>query len=972
MSMLALSSARLRRALSRGATLGLLVLLLLSSAALGIGEVGAHAPPLPVTTSASSPGATSGSAYPGSASVAPSAAAPGFARATAPLSGLNWTNLTAVVAGPPSARSGAAATYDPQTGYVVLFGGCCAGWNDASDTWAYAAGKWTNLSAPGRLAPPGSAWANMAWDASDGYAVLEGGGTNQTWTFSGGVWSWVNPHGGTVPSARSDGSMAYDVADHEIVYFGGNYGPFGIEGDTWTFSGGVWKNVTSTVGIAPSPRYGASMAYDAADNEVVLYGGCLHTLCNYPSTDTWTFTAGHWTNITASLTTAPGPHAFSLMTYDSTNSSIVLLGGHDGNETWSFHAGAWSNATSKLNWAPSRPAGASFTDDPTDLSALLFGGGTSHGRDNYTWELGLPGAGGPVRGAVFATPPQTDLGQSTVISATVIGGTGPGTYTYLWSGLPSGCSGGNFSTFTCKPLALGPSSIMVAVTDTRAATANLGPLAFIVESAITINSFAANPSALPVGAGTVLTVSVSQGIAPYHASYTGLPPGCNSYDTLSLLCYPLADGTFDVGVTVADQSGNQATQSLTLIVAQGTGGPSIASVALSPSAVNLGFSESQPISALAQFADGSITNSPFIFYNWSVTPGAGVTLSSDYGSSTLLVSGPSVGNGAVFVNVTSAGTTTQVFATVRVSASGGVIPSIAYAGAVPSTFAFGLSTILETVLAPGASSVATLSYRGLPQGCASANETEILCLPLQVGVLNLSVAASDRFGSTSATIVLTVVTSGGTITAKSLVALPSSVPVGGVLRFTASGIWPVGLSSFSYSNVPTGCASVNQSSWSCTPTQAGTFAVNMSVSAPGGLQGWAKATVTVYAVSTSPTGNNNNGSGGNGGGSDSTIGSALSNLFSPGSTSGLWLVGGLALGLVAALLFLLLLPRWRGGPGLGTISSRKGGRARSVKAKKEERESSPASETKDDEGADDRKDGAGEAAEERHAPGGPG
>ena len=181
---------------------------------------------------------------------------------------------------------------------------------------------------------------------------------------------WNNWTFAVSPGARSDASMAYDAADGETVLFGG-YDGTGALGDTWIFKGGQWSQSSPT--ISPSPRYGAAMAYDAADGYVVLFGGF-----NGSSAlgDTWIFKGGQWSQL--SPTTSPSPRQYAAMTYDSTDGYVVLFGGDDpisntyDQDTWIFEAGQWTQLTPSAS--PSARGAAGLADDPADGGVVLFGG----------------------------------------------------------------------------------------------------------------------------------------------------------------------------------------------------------------------------------------------------------------------------------------------------------------------------------------------------------------------------------------------------------------------------------------------------------------------------------------------------------------------------------------------------------------------------------------------------------------------
>jgi hypothetical protein len=88
----------------------------------------------------------------------------------------------------PSYRMDSAAAYDPEIGSVLLFGGEALSGIAAvlGDTWVYSGGVWESLSVPG---PPARAGAGTTFDPQDGYLVLFGGGNwtqnfNDTWKFA--------------------------------------------------------------------------------------------------------------------------------------------------------------------------------------------------------------------------------------------------------------------------------------------------------------------------------------------------------------------------------------------------------------------------------------------------------------------------------------------------------------------------------------------------------------------------------------------------------------------------------------------------------------------------------------------------------------------------------------------------------------------------------------------------------------------
>src|SRR5205807_277122 len=85
-------------------------------------------------------------------------------------------------------------------------------------------------------------------------------GLGETWEFHAGTWTQLSPSNS--PPARFSASMAYDAADGYILLFGGAGNTVGILGDTWEFHGGQWTQLSPA--SSPSPRQYPSMVYDAA------------------------------------------------------------------------------------------------------------------------------------------------------------------------------------------------------------------------------------------------------------------------------------------------------------------------------------------------------------------------------------------------------------------------------------------------------------------------------------------------------------------------------------------------------------------------------------------------------------------------------------------------------------------------------------------------------------------------------------
>jgi len=290
----------------------------------------------------------------------------------------------------PPARFDAGMTYDAADGYIVLFGGngsagCfpCSSFHPMNDTWTFAGGSWTNVSSA--VAPPARAEPSLAYDASDGYAVLFGGvvwtpnGTlykSDTWTFSAGLWTRVNR--AVHPSARAGASMAYDVNDSYVLLFGGR-NRSGYLNDTWRFHADGWTEFASRV--APSARQFGDLVDDPAGGQVMLFGGFDGTARFWGFlTDTWLFKKGAWKE---DFTTTVPPQARddSGVAFDAGRGYVLLFGGRTWNlgsspggflgDDWYFVRSAWGETPFV---APGARQGAAMVYDARDGYLLLFGG----------------------------------------------------------------------------------------------------------------------------------------------------------------------------------------------------------------------------------------------------------------------------------------------------------------------------------------------------------------------------------------------------------------------------------------------------------------------------------------------------------------------------------------------------------------------------------------------------------------------
>ncbi|MCI4372099.1 MAG: hypothetical protein L3K02_00415 [Thermoplasmata archaeon] len=458
----------------------------------------------------------------------------------------NWTQLSLPLS--PAARVQPAVTYDPTTGDVLLFGGGSGNstYLSFSDTWEFTGTAWTPVNST--LTPPASDFgAVMTFDTAINAVVMVDSGEqyaggpylNDTWTFSGGQWSLALS--GTGPSARSAESFDYDPTLGAAILFGGNEcqnstGNCPNQGDTWAYANGTWTNLTL---VGPPPRNQAMFAFDPAINASVLFGG--HFDSTYYD-DTWTYSAAGWAELSAS-TSGPSPSEGAGLVYDAADQQLLMFGGYQNvggswqyngteiyyDQLWSFSAPppgpglaiysflatpsliTLGNTTviSSLVQSSS-PVTYSYAGLPTGCASanvrVLDCTPTAVG--NYTADLMVfntqnqsasatvaisvaadssVGNGTPVLVilSLRASTLSVSVGNTTTIVASVISSS-PVTFSY--AGLPTGCASANTDILRCTPTSVGVYLVQLTVTNSVGLSAQATLAISVTSSGATIHT----------------------------------------------------------------------------------------------------------------------------------------------------------------------------------------------------------------------------------------------------------------------------------------------------------------------------------------------------------------------------------------------------------------------------------------------------------------------------------------------------
>jgi hypothetical protein len=339
----------------------------------------------------------------------------------------NWTQFSPSGDTPPT-RAGTTAVVNPANGRMIVFDGAgSAPDTELSDIWIFqdvrtnAGSTWQPLTVSGAIPSP-RGFHSAVYDQAHNQMIIFGGDPtigycnndlNDVWVLTnadgtGGTASWtqLSPVG-TAPAGRSTyNSAVYDQANNRMIIYGGttqcatpNYS------DLWVLTnanglGGTpgWIQL-STAGAGPGPRAGQADAYDAANNQLILFGG--YGSGGY-SNDVWVLSNANGLGGTATWTqlnptgTLPSPRNLFASAYDPALNILIVFGGFDGwgNDTWvlsNANGLGGTPAWTQLNPTGTLPAGRAWCAGagvPGAGAFVIFAGIESGWVDvNTVWSL---------------------------------------------------------------------------------------------------------------------------------------------------------------------------------------------------------------------------------------------------------------------------------------------------------------------------------------------------------------------------------------------------------------------------------------------------------------------------------------------------------------------------------------------------------------------------------------------------------
>jgi hypothetical protein len=248
------------------------------------------------------------------------------------------------------------------------------------------------------------------------------------------VWTKLSP--AKAPAPLTSATMAYDPASHQLLLFGGQGANNFDSSETWNWNGTTWTELSPAT--SPPPLAYATMTYDAASGDLVLFGGWSDG--TYES-GTWIWNGTTWAS--AAPSSKPSARIGADMAYDPSTSEIVLFGGFNGAEqvsdTWTWNGTTWNEPS--LSTIPGPRYQSAMAYDAATNDVVMFGGSAGGGvggllNDTWTWNgtawaSQSPASSPPAR---YSGTMDDDTSTSQLV---LFGGNGASDYlgdTWTWTG----------------------------------------------------------------------------------------------------------------------------------------------------------------------------------------------------------------------------------------------------------------------------------------------------------------------------------------------------------------------------------------------------------------------------------------------------------------------------------------------------------------------------------------------------------
>lgn len=427
--------------------------------------------------------------------------------------------------------------------------------------------------------------------------------------------------------------------------------------------------------------------------------------------------------------------------------------------------------------------------------------------------------------ALAASPNPVVAGSTTNFSVTVSGGTAP--YSYVYKGLPPGCSSLSSSTLACTPTGSGNYTVTVYANDSAKHSVTSSTLLTVKPSTtgptlvgVTIQ---APSSTVAAGSSETLTAlpTCSGGSCPASISY--LWSANNSLGNLSSLtglttAFTAGSKAGSVDVTVSATLGTTSQTGSTAITITSSTTPTITQVSIAPLNPTVQVNSTTSFTATPQCTGGACPSG--VTYLWTLNNSKG-NLTSSTGSSTTYTAAAAPGVVSLRVQASLSTSSATSYSNITITGVGQVqLKSVAILPS-PTSLATGSTTSISATprCAGGACPSTGIAYawtvsNSLASVSPSTGASVTLTVANTAGTFVLSVKAvlSPTTVSNSTTVSVTA-PGGGQITSVSISPGSGSIPSGASSNYSASlacaGSCPSGVTySWAYTNQSLGTLNV--------------------------------------------------------------------------------------------------------------------------------------------------------------------
>lgn len=339
---------------------------------------------------------------------------------------LDWAGDT------PTPRARHSVAVDPVGGRAYVFGGTDG--SRRNDLWSFDLRelRWERVQPAG--APPlRRCEATLVFDSRRERLLLHGGyeeGTRplgDTWSVSLGdrpAWTLIQVSTGAPPDDWGQSSAAYDSKRDRVILFGG-YVDSRPHREVHALSLGEtprWTRLTP-VGIAPTPRMSAAVAYDPVGDRLIVAGGVTYTTRWENLDDVWALSLEDppaWTRLDPEGA-RPRARAYGSMVYDARRERMILLGGDSGLpylDAWELSLSGpprWREIVSTTPGPMGRYLHTAVLDPQRDRLVVFAGQSNAPPYSlSDTWAMELGGEPAWDEIVVGATPPWAGSALATV------------------------------------------------------------------------------------------------------------------------------------------------------------------------------------------------------------------------------------------------------------------------------------------------------------------------------------------------------------------------------------------------------------------------------------------------------------------------------------------------------------------------------------------------------------------------------